>query len=69
MIKKQYNEWPGLTGVCYFNKFLDTTKSDAEAAVELRKYNAEFGKCKRHTSLNVKWHDPKMYMLFILRWA
>jgi hypothetical protein len=69
MIKKQYNEWPEITGSCYFNKFLSTTKSNAQAAVELRKYNAEFGKCKRNSGLNVKWHNPKLYMLFVLRWS
>ena len=69
MIKKQYEEWPGPQGVCYFNKFLDTTKSDAEAAIELKKYDAKFGKTKRRTSLNVKWRDPKKYTLFVLRWS
>lgn len=69
MIRKQYEEWPGPAGVCYFNNFLDSTRSDAEAAVILKKYNAKFGKTKRRTRLNVKWYDPKLYTLFVLRWS
>lgn len=69
MIKKQYEEWPGPRERCYFNRFLDTTKSDAEAAIELSKYGAKFGKSKRRTLLNVKWYDPKKYTLFVLRWS
>jgi hypothetical protein len=36
----------------------------------LKKYNATLGKCKKGDyAYNVKWHDEKLYMLFVLRWS
>lgn len=69
MIKKQYEEWPGPKGICYFNKFLDTTKSNDQANTLLKQYDASLAKSKRPTKINVKWRDPKKYMMFVMRWS
>ena len=67
MIKKQYHRMtPG-----YFYNFVNSQK-DMDGHIEdgLRPYRATLGKSKnRNYKLNVKWHDPKMYAVFVLRWA
>jgi hypothetical protein len=45
--------------------------NDPEGVIEdeLKKYNASVGKSKnKNYKLNVKWHDEKLYMLFVLRY-
>lgn len=68
MIKKQYILYPR-SG--YFGNFMNTMSYDWYAIEEvLRKYNATISKSKnRNNKLNVKWHDLKLYSLFVLRWA
>ncbi len=37
---------------------------------ELKKYNATIAKAKNeHYKINVKWHDSKLYSLFVLRFS
>lgn len=69
MIKKQYFEWVTNKDVCYFHRFMDTTASDDELRERLKEYKATLGKSKQRHTFNVKWHDPKLYTLFVLRWS
>lgn len=66
MIKRQYDRFaPG-----YFYNFIND-QSDMNANIEdgLRPYKAKLAKSKykNNYKLNVKWHDPKLYTLFVLR--
>ena len=66
MIKRQYHR--GRPG--YFNNFIRS--HDPEGVIEdhLRPYNATLGKSKnRNAIMNVKWHDPEKYMMFVLRYS
>lgn len=67
VIKKQYERFkPG-----YFYNFINS-QLDMDVRIEdgLRPYRATLGKSKnRNYKLNVKWHDPKMYSIFVLRWS
>jgi hypothetical protein len=67
MIKRQYKRSePG-----YFFNFINF-QPDMDVHIEdgLAPYKATLGKSKnRHSKLNVKWHDEKLYMLFVLRWS
>jgi hypothetical protein len=66
MIKKQYYRiTPG-----YFKNFIDS--NDPEGIIEegLEPYKATIGKSKnKNHKLNVKWHDEKLYTLFVLRYS
>ncbi len=68
MIKKQYILYPR-SG--YFANFMNTVANDWYAIEEgLLKYNATIAKAKNeHYKINVKWHDPKLYSLFVLRFS
>lgn len=70
MIKKQYRRFDFGS---YFNKFVAHNMAiDPEASIEdgLRPYHATLGKSKnRNAKLNVKWHDERLYMIFVLRWS
>ena len=42
----------------------------ATIETELKLYKATIAKSKnKHSIMNVKWHDPKMYAMFVLRWS
>ena len=70
MIKKQYHEWVANKETCYFHNCLDSTTSDNELKSILKEYKATIGKSKyRKHVFNIKWHDPKLYTLFVLRWS
>lgn len=69
MIKRQYFEWPGPRKATYFNNFIDSTSSDQELKELLKQYKASLGKSKQRHVFNVKWHDPKLYTIFVLRWS
>jgi hypothetical protein len=71
MIKKQYNRFDFGS---YFNNFVAhhnaTANSNEFIKDALKPYKATVAKSKnRHAKLNVKWHDPRQYMLFILMWS
>jgi hypothetical protein len=70
MIKRQYNRFDFGS---YFNNFVaHNMANDPEASIEqaLKSYKATVAKSKnRHAKLNVKWHDPKLYMMFVLKWS
>jgi hypothetical protein len=70
MIKRQYNRFDFGS---YFNNFVThNMATDPEASIEeaLKPYDATVAKSKnKHSKLNVKWHDPKLYMMFVLRWS
>jgi hypothetical protein len=68
MIKKQYDRFsPG-----YFYNFVNNQR-DMEAHIEdgLKPYKATLAKSKYRNNykLNVKWHDEKLYMMFVLRYS
>ena len=66
MIKKQYDRYKR----GYFFNFIST--NDPEACIEdkLKPYHATLGKTKApNYKLNVKWHDERLYMMFVLRWS
>lgn len=65
MIKKQYTR----SQRGYFDNFI--LSNDPEGSIEdgLKKYKATVAKSKykNNYKLNVKWHDEKLYTLFVLR--
>ena len=70
MIKRQYRRFDFGS---YFNNFIAYNNSkDSDASIEdaLKPYDATLGKSKnKHSILNVKWHDPKQYLMFVLKWS
>jgi hypothetical protein len=67
MIRRQYENLRPLRPHTYFSYFVNTIE-DKDLVSELKKYNATLGKCKKGGyAYNVKWHDEKLYMLFVLR--
>jgi hypothetical protein len=70
MIKRQYKRFDSGS---YFNNFVShNMATDSEASIEeaLMPYKATVAKSKnKHARLNIKWHDPKLYMMFVLRWS
>ena len=69
MIRRQYENLRSLRLRSYFSNFVNTLE-DKDLVSELKKYNASLGKCKKGGyAYNVKWHDEKLYMLFVLRWS
>ena len=70
MIKRQYRRFDFNS---YFNNFIAYNNSkDGDASIEdaLKPYNATLGKTKApNYKLNVKWHDPKQYLMFVLKWS
>ena len=70
MIKKQYYRYPNVNIKSYFNNFLRDFDPNSTLHDELKKYNATIAKSKQPNSMfNIKWHDHKMYTLFVLRWS
>ncbi len=66
MIKKQYRRYQ----LGYFNNFIISHDSNDVIEEKLKAYNATLGKSKdKYYMVNVKWHDPKMYVVFVLRWS
>jgi hypothetical protein len=70
MIKRQYNRFDFGS---YFNNFVayhNTVNTNAAIETALKPYKATLAKSKkRHARLNVKWHDPQLYVMFVLRWT
>jgi hypothetical protein len=68
MNKKQYVPYDPNT---YFGKFMNTIDDGFHSLdVELSKYQATIAKSKNYNArINVKWHDEKLYTLFVLRWS
>lgn len=66
MIKKQYRR----DQLGYFNNFIKAHDGDDVIEEKLKEYNATLGKSKNtYYMLNVKWHDEKDYMMFVLRYS
>lgn len=66
MIRRQYRRHEE----GYFNNFAKANNPNADIAEALKNYNATLGKSKnKNYMLNVKWHDPKLYALFVMRWS
>ncbi len=66
MIKRQYRR--GQPG--YFNTFIMSHDGNDVIEEQLKPYNATLAKSKnKHYMLNVKWHDPKKYAIFVLRYS
>ncbi len=70
MIKRQYNRWRYGSNKSYFDNFVDAHGPDEVIEEKLLLYKANIGKSKnKNHKLNVKWHDSKMYVMFVLRWS
>jgi hypothetical protein len=68
MIKKQYDYFH--TEKTYFTNFLNTLHdARAEVSDALKPYRATVHKSKARYRYNIKFHDPKQYMLFVLEWS
>lgn len=66
MIKKQYER----SQLGYFNNFILSHNGEDVIEERLKKYKATLAKSKnKYYKLNVKWHDEKMYLMFVLRWS
>lgn len=66
MIKKQYYRYKR----GYFFNFINYNDPDANIVDELKFYKATLGRTKApNYKLNVKWHDERLYMMFVLRWS
>jgi hypothetical protein len=66
MIKRQYD----ITRPSYFRNFYQAGQPRFDLVKGLEHYNATLGKSKNHNyKFNIKWHDPDMYLLFVMRWA
>ena len=66
MIKKQYRR--GRPG--YFDNFVIGHDPDDSIENRLKPYSATIAKSKnKYYIMNVKWHDPKKYAIFVLRWS
>lgn len=68
MIKRQYDYYS--TEKTYFTNFLDTLH-DARVEVRdaLKPYRATVAKSKARYRYNIKFHDAKLYMMFVMRWS
>lgn len=66
MIKKQYDRFKK----GYFFNFINSSEPDADIEDALRLYKATLGKSKApNYKLNVKWHNERLYMMFVLKWS
>ncbi len=66
MIRRQYRS--GQPG--YFNNFIKSHDPEGIIEEELKIYKATIAKSKnKHYRLNVKWHDPELYVFFVLRYS
>lgn len=66
MIKKQYRR--GQPG--YFDNFIIGHDPNDSIENRLKPYGATIAKSKnKYYIMNVKWHDPKKYAMFVLRWS
>jgi hypothetical protein len=66
MIRKQYERFQA----GYFRNFI--LSHDGQDVIEehLKPYKATLAKSKnKYHKLNIKWHDEKLYMMFVLRWS
>ena len=66
MIKRQYYRFDK----GYFYNFINSNDLEGKIGDQLKLYKATLAKSKHPTSkMNVKWHDPKLYTLFVMRWS
>ena len=66
MIKKQYHRFHQ----GYFFNFINSNDLERHIEDGLKPYKATIAKSKnKNSKLNVKWHDERLYMMFVLRWS
>ena len=66
MIKKQYNRFDQ----GYFYNFINFNNFEAHIEDKLKPYKATIAKSKnKYAKMNIKWHDERLYMMFVLRWS
>jgi hypothetical protein len=66
MIKKQYER----SQTRYFNNFILSHNGEDIIEEELKPYKATLAKSKnKYYKMNIKWHDEKLYMMFVLRYS
>lgn len=66
MIKKQYER----SQIGYFNNFILSHDGHDVIEEQLKPYKATLAKSKnKYYKLNIKWHDEKLYMMFVLRYS
>jgi hypothetical protein len=71
MIKKQYDYYQ--TEKTYFTNFMNELHSDVQAGIDVRgalkPYRATLAKSKARYRYNIKFQDPKLYTLFVMRYS
>jgi hypothetical protein len=74
MIKKQYDYYA--TEKTYFTNFMDHLHTDRDSGRygldvrgALKPYKATLAKSKARYRFNIKFNDPKLYTLFVMRWS
>jgi hypothetical protein len=74
MIKTQFDYYQ--TEKTPFTRFMDSLHTDPQSGRygldvrgALKPYKATLGKSKASYRYNIKFHDPKLYTLFMLRWS
>ena len=71
MIKRQYDYYH--TEKTYFTNFMDSLESNVRTGRDVRgalkPYKATLAKSKARYRYNIKFQDPKMYTLFVMRWS
>lgn len=71
MIRRQYYHF----NRGYFKNFTDTMQTtwqpelSEEIRAALKPYRATLAKSKGQYRYNIKFHDAKLYSLFVMRWA
>jgi hypothetical protein len=71
MIKRQYDYYH--TEKTYFTNFMNELHSDAQSGIDVRgalkPYRATLAKSKARYRYNIKFQDPKLYTLFVMRYS
>lgn len=66
IIRKQYRS----NKPSYFLNFVRANNPEASIDEALKPYRATIAKSKNDRYLfNVKWHDERLYTMFVLRWS
>lgn len=67
MIKKQYHRFDPQG---YFFNFINSNDPEKHIEDSLKPYKATIAKSKnKHAKMNIKWHDERLYMMFVLKWS
>jgi hypothetical protein len=74
MIKRQYDYYA--TETTYFTRFMDQLDTNAQSKVAnehvraaLKPYKATLAKSKARYRYNIKFNDPTIYLLFVIKYS